>query len=94
MGKGTEEMEDKIEICPVCGKEFNKWKGGRVYCSDKCRNMYHAKRHNEMFKKEPEVKKKKKVKKGKTISQISAEAREAGMTYGQYVAAMEFAKKV
>lgn len=68
--------------CKYCGKEFNSTKNDRRYCSDECRK----KSQLEMSKKRRKGAHIKKP--NAAVVDIAVKAREAGMTYGQYVAKM------
>ena len=77
-------------ICPHCGNVFIAKTRGRnkKYCSDKCRRSFGSGQKS-YWEKDEEVKtenKPKKVATGSSIAEISRLAREAHMTYGQYVA--------
>lgn len=84
-------MKEEKKICPICGKEFTN--GRRKYCSEECtkesnrRNTRKKDRErDEKLKKRPKTMKKKKGKKLNALELTAKAAREAGMTYGQYVA--------
>lgn len=67
--------------CRWCGTKYLPKSSGDVYCGETCRQNA----------KSTYVKHKKKVKKEsneKKITDIAAAARDAGMSYGQYVAKM------
>lgn len=78
----------------ACNKVFMAARPNSKYCCPKCRKAANVKNTNEKLKKELQAIKpdesgsKKKKRKGKSIAQISADARKAGLTYGQYVAKM------
>lgn len=86
---------EEIRICPVCGKEFID--RTRKYCSPKCSKegyrrrqlKYSIDRYHE--EKENQLRETKKPKEKSQLERLAREAREAGMTYGQYVA-LEYAK--
>ena len=69
---------DRNMVCQICGKEFVTKNPHAKYCSKKC--------SNDSYKIRPKTIEKK-VKK-KSIAEIDAEARNAHMTYGKYVAMM------
>lgn len=75
-------------ICPQCGKTFvKKCRGKQKFCSKECCGKYmNAQKTTEEKQKEKEQKTSKKVAAGSSIAEISRLAREAHMTYGQYVA--------
>lgn len=86
----------KLIPCRICGKLFDS-KHGSIYCSDECRKIAikeQTKRrsgyYREYYKKQRTEKKTKKRK--SEISDINAEARALGMTYGQYQA-MKYLKE-
>ena len=68
-------MELYSRICKTCGKEFKATKN-QQYCCVECRPRTHKKYPRHKYK----------SKKISTINDVSREAREKGMTYGQYVA--------
>ena len=79
----------KIKNCIVCGKELPLQK--RTYCSNACALTMKTKKQMEENKseyKKPKAEEKPKVIKKKVLSldEVSKLAREAGLTYGQYVA--------
>lgn len=85
----------EIKVCPVCGKEFTE--RTRKYCSPKCSKegyrrrqlKYSIDRYHE--EKENRQKAAGRIKKVSPLEEAARKAREAGMTYGQYVA-LEYAK--
>lgn len=68
--------------CKYCGKEFDATKSKRLYCSDKCKKSRwrekDKKRKYGVHMENPNA----------AVVDIAVKAREAGMTYGQYVAKM------
>ena len=76
----------KVSTCIVCGERFI---GESQYCSEKCReeNITIRKKAKEMRMAKP---RKPKIK--SELARINAEAREAGMSYGRYVAMAESGK--
>ena len=76
----------KANICIVCGERFL---GESPYCSEKC-----CKENITIRKKAKEIRmaKPRKTKIKSELARINAEAREAGMTYGAYVAMTEKGK--
>lgn len=85
----------EIRICPVCGKEFTD--RTRKYCSPKCSKEGYRRRqadysikryHTEKESRQGEAGRTKKL---SPLEEISRRAREAGMSYGQYVA-LEYAR--
>lgn len=85
--------------CVVCGKEFER-KGRQIYCSRECSRVKINERAR-LFSREAEQRKKEEcirkrnIKKSKAnvINEIAKAAREAGMSYGQYVAMQETGKE-
>ena len=76
-----------VRICIVCGERFI---GDSPYCSAKCReeNLRIKEHAQKILKREP---RKKKIK--TELAKINQEAREAHMSYGQYVAMCESEKE-
>ena len=74
-----------IKVCDRCGKEFeaNESRIYQKYCSIECREKARIQKRRETYERKKEEKKKKVVDK---LQQDAAGAREAGMTYGQYMA--------
>lgn len=72
---------EKMKICPVCGKQFKPWKR-KVYCDKNCATIARLQRN----------KKKQKVKQIPkaecSISEVAAEAKRHGMSYGYFVGLM------
>jgi predicted nucleic acid-binding Zn ribbon protein len=68
--------------CKYCGKEFDATKSKRLYCSDKCKKSRwrekDKKRKYGVHMENPNA----------AVVDMAVKAREAGMTYGQYVAKM------
>jgi predicted nucleic acid-binding Zn ribbon protein len=76
--------------CGVCGKDFDGWNKNQKYCSEECKHVSHLQR-GEMYRENARLKaeqKKEEAKKKKALEEIAMAARNAGMTYGQYVARM------
>lgn len=77
------------KICLFCSKQFESEQPRAAYCSDDCRRF-----SNEIVCKESKEKRKinKELERHKknvaAISKINAEAKQAGMSYGKYVAKM------
>ena len=72
---------EKMKICPVCGKQFKPWKR-KVYCDKNCATIARLQRN----KKKQEVKQ---IPKAKcSISEVAAEAKRHGMSYGYFVGLM------
>lgn len=75
--------------CPVCGKEFSyDTRRHKIYCSSDCRLKFYDEQKKKSNQEQSKRKKKKKSNM-KSIQQIAVEARNAGMSYGEYVAFME-----
>ena len=70
----------KLKNCIHCGREFKPACNAQKYCKACAMKMYWSA-------------KKKKEECGKAISSLNAEARAAGMSYGQYVAKMQIEKR-
>ena len=82
--RGAEKL--KTMKCPVCGKEFKQIRGNQIVCSSICRK----KRTKEMERKGRTGTVKKRTKQvRKSLIDIEKEAKEAGMSYGKYVAMIE-----
>ena len=72
---------EKMKICPVCGKQFKPWKR-KVYCDKNCATIARLQRN----KKKREVKQ---IQKAEcSISEVAAEAKRHGMSYGYFVGMM------
>lgn len=72
---------EKMKICPVCGKQFKPWKR-KVYCDKNCATIARLQRN----KKKQEVKQ---IPKAEcSISDVAAEAKRHGMSYGYFVGLM------
>ena len=89
--KWSEEHE-YISVCANCGKEFTANNRASKYCSDECRKAQEKKR-KEYYRLNPDAKPKRgpqprrnNKKKENPFVEILTAAREAGMSYGQYVA--------
>ena len=85
----------KIKTCPICGREFVAER--RRYCSEGCSRearIENQKRANREMSRKPRpvsAVPRGKPKKENSLQEIARKAREAGMTYGQYVA-LKYAK--
>lgn len=69
-----------LKKCKCCGIEFDSTKQNRRYCSDECKKKISRERKRR--------KKEYVTKPNAAVIDIAVKAREAGMTYGQYVARM------
>lgn len=85
----------EIKVCPVCGREFTDQ--DRKYCSPKCSKEGYRRRqadysikkyHTEKESRQGEARRTKKL---SPLEEKSRRAREAGLSYGQYVA-LEYAR--
>jgi endogenous inhibitor of DNA gyrase (YacG/DUF329 family) len=76
------------KTCEICGTEFEAWNSTQRLCSKKCRNKDSKKYYQEYYAvyKPIVAETKPKTVLTKTASDIAAEARKVGMSYGQYVA--------
>lgn len=77
-------------ICKECGKEFEAKDSRQKYCSNECYRIASKRRARESYKK-PEHKQHempviKKESANNALVEMAIRAREAGMTYGKYVA--------
>ena len=82
-------MKEEKKICPICGKQF--CDNRRKYCSDKCTqesNRINSKKRKQEIRKKLKMnpKVRKKGNKLNALELTAKAAKEAGMTYGQYVA--------
>ena len=78
----------KVRKC-ACGKLFTVIYSNTRYCSDECREESKRMRYRETCSVNNEIKRaerKARKNKQKSISNIAAEAKKAGMSYGEYVA--------
>lgn len=81
---------EKVKICPVCGREFVTER--RRYCSEGCSREARIKnqkiRNRELSRKPRPIstKPRGKPEQVSSLQELARKAREAGMTYGQYVA--------
>lgn len=86
---------EEIRTCPVCGREFTD--RTRKYCSPKCSKEGYRRRQAkysiEKYHKDKRVKEDGKPKEERPIEALARKAREAGMSYGQYVA-LEHTKRI
>ena len=85
-----------IRICKICGKEFETGGTPAKCCSKKCmvENNRRIAEERRKLKKEgkPVQPKRKKKAVNNEITRLAIEARKHGMSYGQYVAQMQFQK--
>lgn len=92
-----EQKPPEARICAHCGKEFipGKFAKARKYCSDKCKDEHNAPKRKEYQKKhaqrkllEAAAEKAEYIEKNNRrthLDDVAAEAKTAGMSYGQYV---------
>ncbi len=85
----------KLKVCPGCGEKFHSTSTGRKYCCDACKREALLRRATQerqgarpVFRdrRPPDPPPRSKDKADWTLADICAAAREAGLTYGQYVA--------
>lgn len=74
--------------CVVCGKKYTAIRGNQKYCGSECEKIATLKQVEVRNKKLKVERRRKKKKKNQDIIDIAIAAREAGMSYGQYVAKM------
>lgn len=80
----------EVKICPVCGGKVTA--KNRKYCSPKCsKEGYRRRQANYSIKryhteKEKQLKESRGPRKESQLQEMARRAREAGMSYGQYVA--------
>lgn len=72
--------EEQMSECIWCGKKFPKVRQTKLYCSEECRKKYWDELRRSAYKK------KHRNTANEDLVEVAAEARDAGMTYGQYVA--------
>lgn len=83
-------MRKVIVNCCVCGNPFEAMNRGKRYCSVTCKNMAASERDRIRYRQEKERKSRpQRKKKSKSLAEWDAEARAAGMSYGQYRAMVE-----
>lgn len=76
--------------CAVCGNEFMGWNKKQKFCGEECKRKNEL-RMGEIYRERARLKTKENKtvqKKKQALNDISMAARNAGMTYGQYVARM------
>ncbi len=93
--KGGNSMAGEQRICPVCGKVFENKR--RKYCTPECTRKANKKKAVEYSRKEygkmkrkrqaerKELEKSHNAPAGDALQKVAGAAKEAGMTYGQYV---------
>lgn len=76
--------------CPICGRTFTLSKVRLEYCSVACRDKAHRQELQKQYAVRPAIERRKRIKTSLSLTEIAKLAREAGMTYGEYVARCEF----
>lgn len=87
----------KKKRCMICGAEIKDGRGGKVYCSEDCRQKGHLLRSKKSYDKKMETVKKKRVKENtislldKRLKQLEAYNKKHGtnLSYGQFVHMLE-----
>lgn len=87
----TQVTNEKLLRCAWCGCLFEKKYSVHKYCSEECRKEKNRELDRQRNKEYAEKKRKKK-KLAKDIIRLTREAREKGMSYGQYVGMLEMNK--
>ena len=82
----------EVRKCAICGNEFIAKRANTIYCSGPCRieanrrrNKANWQNHLDEKNLSREIKKRGKPASDMTLAEINAAAREAGMSYGQYM---------
>jgi hypothetical protein len=78
---------DKIRACAVCGNIFIPKKANSKYCGEKCAGKAYSEKYKRC-KKKRKAEQEKRMEAQRSITDIAVAARQAGMTYGQYVVKM------
>ena len=87
-------MKTRIISCRQCGKMFEATKQGILYCGPDCRAVAASERDKRNYYKNKELKNRPRIrKKEKSLAEWDAEARAAGMSYGQYRAMVEMKER-
>ena len=84
----------EVRKCVVCDKAYIATRANAKTCSTECSKLWNRFQSNEYNKMLKEKRAQEKKNKKKTVTDIAVEARNAGMTYGQYVAIMEYGMAV
>lgn len=74
--------------CEFCGKSFIAKKSNGRYCSNECARKGYKERAKEYYR-EKKMEQERQAKGKLTVTEITKKARQAGMSYGKYVAQME-----
>lgn len=72
--------------CVICGKEYKSISVRTLTCGKDCRNEYRRRKDRE--------KRSAKTCRNSTLDDVLRKAREAGMSYGKYVAMMDGTQKI
>ena len=72
--------------CVICGKEYKSISVRALTCGKDCRNEYRRRKDRE--------KRSAKTCRNSTLDDVFRKAREAGMSYGKYVAMMDGTQKI
>lgn len=87
---------EKVRICPVCGREVTE--RNRKYCCEECsKKGFIGKQIKRNKERDQRLKEEKEKRAGRRrmrspLEELARRAREAGMSYGQYVG-LEYAKE-
>ena len=73
--------------CEICGEVFNRISYNQRYCGEKCKREANILRSRE--KRRTEKLNAQTKTKHETLSEVAARARDAGMTYGQYMVSLK-----
>lgn len=88
--KNTRKPSGIFINCEICGKTIEIKSYNQRTCGGECSKELRRMEQRKPRKKKIQVK----TVKGKTLGELAAEAREAGMTYGQYIAITEKGERV
>lgn len=80
-------MAVRTLTCELCGEKFLSYRSNIKYCSDACRNEA-KKGYDSVKRQRGEV-----TTPSSTLAEINQQARDAGMSYGQYVAKLYLEEK-
>ena len=69
-----------VKKCIICGKNFETLCGRALTCGKECRNAYNRVRYKAQ---------RNSIKKDNNLDDVLKKAKEAGMSYGKYVATVE-----
>ena len=79
--KNVLNSKEYIKKCVICGKTYESISARALTCGKPCRNEYHRRKDRE--------KRSVKTCRNSTLDDVLRKAREAGMSYGKYVATVE-----